>query len=152
VKLVLSLLLTLAIGGIAGWITNPEIGGWYQTIQKPSWQPPNWVFGPVWTVLYILMGIAFWLVWREPSSERRNAAIVFFMIQLLFNFLWSIIFFNFHSIGWALIDIAALWIFIIITIFSFRRVNKTAAWLMVPYICWVSFAMILNYSIFRLNG
>jgi len=152
VKLVISLILTLAVGGIAGWITASDINSWYPHINKPSWTPPNGIFGPVWTILYVCMGVALWLVWREPSTERRNAAIVFFLIQLLLNFFWSIVFFAFHNIGWAVIEIIALWIMILITIFSFRKISKPATWLMVPYIAWVSFAAMLTISIWRLNS
>ena len=149
-KLVPSLALPLAVGGVAGLFTQPEITGWYKTIQKPSWQPPNWLFGPVWTTLYLMMGFALYLVRKTNASQKRRAITLWF-IQLVLNFLWSFIFFNQHQIGWALVDIAALWLFILLTIFAFARINKVAAWLLVPYIAWVSFAGILNFTIYQLN-
>jgi tryptophan-rich sensory protein len=151
-KLALSVALPLAVGALGSCYTIPEISGWYQTIQKPSWNPPNWIFGPVWTTLYVLMGIALYLVWKTPGNNNvKSIAVSFFMIQLGLNFFWSVIFFNQHRIGLALAEIVLLWIFILVTILSFSKVNKVAPWLLVPYISWVSFAMILNYSIWQLN-
>lgn len=151
-KLLVSIALPVAVGAIAGLFTRPEIDGWYQTIEKPSWQPPNWVFGPVWTTLYILMGIAMYLVWRSDApAKQKRAAVVLWIVQLVFNFFWSFIFFRQHQIDWALGEIIVLWFFILLTIFSFARINKLAAWLMVPYISWVSFATILTYTIYQLN-
>jgi len=151
-KLILSILICLAAGGIAGYVTAGQVNGeWYTALVKPSFQPPNWLFGPVWTTLYILMGIALWLVWKTPSTPDRNTAITIFFIQLVLNFLWSLIFFNGHAIGFALIDIVTLWIMIVLTIFAFSRISKTASWLLVPYISWVSFATILNWTIWNLN-
>ncbi len=151
-KLIISLLITLGTGVLAGYITAGESSGqWYTDLSKPSFQPPNWLFAPVWTVLYIMMGLSFWLIWRQPASRERNMQVSIFLFQLLLNFLWSIFFFNFHMIGIALIDIVALWVMILVTIFSFRRVSKTAAWLLVPYLLWVSFATVLNWKIYTLN-
>lgn len=153
VKFLVSLALPLVVGGVAGLFTQPEIDGWYKTIQKPSWQPPNGLFGPVWTTLYVMMGIAFYLCWRSGAPQaRKRPAMVLWSAQLLLNFVWSFIFFNQHQIGWALVDIGALWLFILLTIFAFARISKAAAWLLVPYIGWVSFAGILNFTIYRLNG
>ncbi|MBI1344506.1 MAG: tryptophan-rich sensory protein [Terrimonas sp.] len=152
-KLVVSILLPVAVGAISGLFTTSEIPGWYQTIQKPSWNPPNWIFGPVWTTLYLLMGIAQYLVWKSNiSAPQKNMALLFFAIQLLLNFFWSFIFFKEHQLGWAFAEIIAMWVFILLTIFAFARINNTAAWLLVPYISWVSFAAILNYSIWQLNS
>lgn len=151
-KLICSLLITLSVGGVSGWITTDKIFPWYTNLNKPSFTPPDWLFSPVWTILYILMGIALYKVWKQPLSERRNAALFIFLIQLMFNFLWSILFFQFHQIGWAVVDIVALWLCVLITIFSFARVSRAAAWLMIPYIVWVSFATLLNISIWRLNN
>lgn len=151
-KLIISIALPLAIGAVGSYFTIPEISGWYQTINKPSWNPPNWIFGPVWTTLYVLMGIALYLVWKTPNSiGNKKIAVSLFIIQLGLNFLWSVIFFSLHQPGWALVEIILLWIFILLTIFSFSPINKISAWLLVPYICWVSFAMILNYAIWQLN-
>jgi tryptophan-rich sensory protein len=151
VKLILSIALPVAVGAISGFFTATGTGSWYQSIQKPSWNPPNWIFGPVWTTLYVLMGIALYLVWRSPDSARRRTALWLFGIQLTLNFFWSFIFFNRQQIGGALIEIIILWIFILLTIFAFAKLNKTAAWLLVPYISWVSFATLLTYTIWALN-
>ncbi|RYZ29900.1 MAG: tryptophan-rich sensory protein [Chitinophagaceae bacterium] len=151
-KLVISIALPVAIGGVAGLFTRPEIDKWYQTIEKPDWQPPSWVFGPVWTVLYILMGIAFYLVWSSKSPvQKKRPAVILWVIQLIFNFFWSFIFFRQHQLDWALGEIIVLWLFILLTIFAFARINKLSAWLLVPYISWVSFASILTYTIYQLN-
>jgi translocator protein len=151
-KLVISIAIPLAVGGIAGLFTQPEIDKWYQTIEKPEWQPPNWVFGPVWTLLYIMMGIAMYLVWRSNGPvHKKRPAIILWIIQLVLNFFWSFIFFRQHQLGWALVEIVVLWFFILLTIFAFARISKLAAWLLVPYISWVSFASILTYTIYQLN-
>ncbi len=151
-KLFVSILICVATGAIAGYITAGESSGeWFKALNKPSFQPPSWLFGPVWTFLYIMMGIALWKVWNTANSRERNMAITIFFAQLLFNFIWSIIFFSWHSVGLALIDILILWVLILSTIFSFARVSKTSAWLLVPYIVWVSFATILNYTIWKMN-
>jgi translocator protein len=152
VKLIISIAIPLLIGFAGGTFTSAEIPNWYATLNKPSWQPPNWLFGPVWTTLYILMGIALYLVWKaDANASLKQTAILLFAIQLILNFFWSIIFFNQHQIGWALVEIIVLWILILLTIFSFSKINNTAAWLLVPYISWVSFAAILNYTIWQLN-
>lgn len=152
VKLIISIAVPLIIGFSASFFTVTEIGSWYQTIEKPSWNPPNWVFGPVWTTLYVLMGIALFLVWRSSADEKlKRLAITLFILQLIANFFWSLIFFNQHQIGLAFAEIIVLWLLILLTIFSFARINKVAAWLLVPYISWVSFASILNFTIWQLN-
>ncbi len=150
-KLFFSLIITLAVGGIAGFSTATAIDTWYVYLNKPSFNPPNWIFAPVWTILYIMMGIALCLIWKLPASPKRNTAMVVFFIQLLLNFLWSLIFFNKHEIGYALIDIVLLLLMILITIFYFRPLSKSAALMLVPYLLWVSFATVLNYSIWFLN-
>ena len=152
VKAIIAIAIPLIVGGTSGFFTVTGVESWYQTIQKPSWNPPNWIFGPVWTSLYLMMGIALFLVWKEDtSSELKKIAIGLFTIQLVLNFFWSFIFFSQQQPGWALVEIVVLWIFILLTIFAFAQVNKTAAWLLVPYISWVSFATILNYTIWQLN-
>lgn len=151
-KLFIAIAIPLAVGFTSGFFTITGVGSWYQTIDKPSWNPPNWIFGPVWTTLYILMGIALFLVWKsDAQAPLKKAAITLFAIQMTLNFFWSLIFFNQHQVGWALVEIIAMWIMILLTIFAFARVNNTAAWLLVPYISWVSFAAILNYTIWKLN-
>jgi tryptophan-rich sensory protein len=107
---------------------------------------------PVWTTLYVLMGLALYLVWKSSAdADLKRTAIILFALQLTLNFFWSIIFFTAHQPGWALVEIAAMWLMILLTIFWFGKISSTAAWLLVPYICWVSFASVLNYSIWRLN-
>ncbi|MBL0233089.1 MAG: tryptophan-rich sensory protein [Chitinophagaceae bacterium] len=152
-KLIIAILIPLIVGFTSGFFTAGNVTGWYQTIQKPSWNPPSWIFGPVWTTLYILMGIALFLVWRSdaPDSVKRTAFILF-AAQLVFNFFWSLIFFEMHEPGWAFAEIVVMWILILLTIFSFGKISSLAAWLLVPYISWVSFASILNYTIWRLNS
>lgn len=149
--LVIAIIIPLAIGGTAALFTVPNIQGWYQGLNKPSFNPPNWIFAPVWNTLYILMGIASYLVWRERKLKNVTPAISVYFIQLILNFFWSLIFFELHQPGFAFIEVLILWLFIFFTIISFSRINKTAAWLLVPYISWVSFASILNYEIWRLN-
>ena len=146
-----SLLIPLAVGGISGFFTVSAIPGWYRTIQKPSWNPPNWVFGPVWTSLYILMGIAMFLIWTRPKSPLRQRALYLNAAQLVLNFFWSLIFFNLHAIGWALLEIGVLWVLIVSTMFAYDKVYKPAAWLLLPYIVWVTFATMLNGAIWWLN-
>ncbi len=151
-KLVIAIAIPLIVGSTSGFFTITGVESWYQTIQKPSWNPPSWIFGPVWTSLYIMMGIALFLIWKSPlSSDVKRTAILLFAIQLVLNFFWSFIFFNQHQIGWAFVEIIALWLFILLTIFAFAKINTTAAWLLVPYISWVSFASILNFTIWKLN-
>ena len=151
-KLIIAIAIPLIVGGTSGFFTATGVESWYQTIARPTWNPPGWIFGPVWTTLYVMMGISLFLVWKEDTSvELKKIAIALFTVQLVLNFFWSFIFFNQHQIGWALVEIAAMWVFILLTIFAFAQVNKAAAWLLVPYISWVSFATILNYTIWQLN-
>ena len=151
-KLIIAIAIPVAAGAISGLFTTTEIPGWYQTINKPTWNPPDWIFGPVWITLYVLMGIALFLVWKSKADPIvKKTAIILFAVQLVFNFFWSFIFFKHHQIGWALAEIIVMWLFILLTIFAFARVYRIAAWLLVLYISWVSFATILNYSIWQLN-
>jgi tryptophan-rich sensory protein len=152
VKLITAITIPLIIGMTSSWFTVSGIESWYQTIHKPSWNPSNGIFAPVWTTLYVLMGIALFLVWKADISPKlKQTAILLFGIQLLLNFFWSFIFFGQHQIGWALVEIMLMWLFILLTILMFARINNAAAWLLVPYISWVSFATILNYTIWKLN-
>ena len=152
IKLIISIAIPLIIGFTASIFTVTGIGSWYQTIEKPTWNPPNWVFGPVWTALYVTMGIAFFLIWKSSAIEKiKRPAIVLFILQLAANFFWSFIFFDQHQVGLAFAEIVVLWLLILLTIFSFAKMNKAAAWLLVPYISWVSFAAILNFTIWQLN-
>lgn len=151
-KLIIAIAIPLVVGGTSGFFTITGVDSWFQTVNKPSWNPPNWIFGPVWTSLYALMGVALFLVWKSDGSDMlKKTAIALFAVQMILNFFWSFIFFDQHQIGWALVEIIVLWISILLTIFAFGNVSKLAAWLLVPYISWVSFATILNYSIWKLN-
>ena len=141
----------LAVGGIGGRWTGPEIRGWYRSIRKPSFNPPSWVFGPVWTTLYVLMALAAWLVTGSGDSLMRTAGLELFGFQLALNLAWSWIFFRKHAIGSAAIEVAVLWCAIGATTVVFSGVSSAAAWLMAPYWAWVTFASILNASIWRLN-
>lgn len=152
-RLIISIAIPVLIGGSAGFFTATGVESWYQTIQKPSWNPPSWIFAPVWTTLYVLMGIALFLIWKSAAPDTlKKTAIGLFALQLTLNFFWSFIFFKLEQPGWALAEIIVMWIFILLTIFSFAKINTTAAWLLVPYISWVSFATILNYTIWKLNS
>lgn len=153
-KLIITIVVSELAGIIGSVFTAPAIKtGWYATLVKPALNPPSWVFGPVWTTLYALMGIALWLVWTNADADKKTKqrAFVFFFAQLGLNTLWSIIFFGQQSVGGAFREIIALWVLILITIRYFAKVSKPAAWLLVPYILWVSFAMYLNFSIWTLN-
>jgi tryptophan-rich sensory protein len=143
--------LCVLAGVISGLLTRRDVAGWYAGLKKPSFNPPNWIFGPVWTALYILMGVAAWMVWTQPASQLRTYALIWFAIQLALNFLWSLIFFRWHAIAGALGEISFLWLAILATMVMLWEVRPMAGWLMLPYLGWVSFATALNLAIFRLN-
>jgi translocator protein len=126
-------------------------GKWYEQLSKPSWRPPNWLFAPVWTTLYLAMAASGWLVWRMTGFTGAGGPLAVFFIQLVLNTAWTPIFFGLRRVGLAFVEIIALWLAIVATIILFRSVNELAAWLLVPYLAWVSFAAALNYSIWRLN-
>ncbi len=152
VRLVLCLILCLAVGGVTGSVTASEIATWYAGLVQPSWTPPNWAFPVVWTALYILMGIALWLLWERATPGRdRTIAIALFFVQLALNAAWSPVFFSAHRTGLALAIIVALVITIAILIGYALRTQRTAAWLLVPYLLWVSYATTLNAGIVALN-
>jgi tryptophan-rich sensory protein len=148
-KLIVSIAIPLIAAGIGSFFTSSKIPAWYAALQKPAFNPPNWIFGPVWTILFIMMGIALYLVWT--SGKANTAALWIFGIQLGLNVLWSILFFGMQSPLWAFVDIIALWLAILATIISFYSVSATASYLLIPYILWVSFATILNWKIMVLN-
>ena len=151
-KLIIAVLVSEFAGVIGSIFTISAIPAWYATLAKPALNPPSWLFGPVWTTLYLLMGIAAFLVWRKGWNNKGvKAALSLFGVQLILNALWSIIFFGLHSPAWALIEIIAMWIAIVSTIAVFAKISRSAAWLLAPYILWVSFALYLNYAIWRLN-
>lgn len=145
------LLLPLAIGGISGYATASGITDWYVNLNKPSFNPPNYLFGPVWTFLYLLMGVSLFIVWRSPAGPDRTQALRIFVIQLTLNFLWSFLFFRFNLPGLALLEIIMIWISILTMILLFGRISKPAAYLQIPYLLWVSFATVLNGAIWYLN-
>lgn len=149
-KCIVAISLCLAAGFLGSFFTSPSIPTWYQFLAKPSFSPPNWLFAPVWTALYILMGISLYLVWGS-KSKKRQIAINIFLIQLGLNALWSIIFFGMKNPGLALLEIVILWSTIFLTIKLFFPISRIAAYLLVPYILWVSFASILNLSIWLIN-
>ncbi|MEX1131655.1 MAG: TspO/MBR family protein [Flavobacteriales bacterium] len=151
-KVAISIAITLLLGSASGLITAGAVEGWYMEIEKPSFNPPNTIFGPVWTVLYIMMGFAAGLIWSngtEDSKVRRGLAL--FGVQLLLNVLWSLLFFGLKSPGLALVDIGLLLLTIILCIRAFHPIDRWAAYLMIPYLLWVSFATVLNASIWILN-
>ncbi len=149
-KITICILICLGLGISSGFSTASSITDWFQYLQKPSWNPPNWLFGPVWTILYTMMGISVAMIWHS-KDDGKKAAIIFFMIQFILNLLWSHLFFNIHAMGWAFAEIILMALFIFMTIIYFFKINKNAAYLLVPYLLWVSFASILNYSIWTLN-
>ncbi len=151
-KFVVSICVPLLAGVIGSLFTVSSISTWYLTIQKPSLNPPAWVFGPVWTALFVLMGIAVFLVWKKRlASFGVKKALGIFIFQLIINVLWSAVFFGLQNPGGAFLVIILLWLAIVATIFNFAKISRAAAWLLAPYILWVTFASYLNYSIWMLN-
>lgn len=138
-------------GAFGAIFTRSAVPGWYAMINKPEFTPPSWVFGPVWFVLYSLMAASGAIVWQTMAGPARTAALTAFFIQLLLNALWTPIFFGAHRIGLALVDMALLWVAILVVIFLFYRLSRPAAVLLMPYFLWVSFAFLLNYSFLILN-
>jgi translocator protein len=132
--------------------TAPLVPEWYEGLVKPSFTPPSWLFGPVWSVLYLAMAIAGWLVWRRQRESSTTLALALFGGQLVLNVLWSVLFFGLQAPGIALIEILTLWVVILATLLSLWRISPIAGWLFVPYLAWVSFASILNFEIWRLNS
>ncbi len=149
-KLVLCIIGPLIIGAISGIATATSINNWFVNLNKPAFNPPNYLFGPVWTFLYILMGISLYLILQTPKNLARKKAITIFGIQLFLNFCWSFLFFKFQLLGVAFIEIIFIWLSIVAMIYIFKKVNKTAAYLQIPYLLWVSFASVLNGAIWYL--
>lgn len=140
-------------GGIGGIFTAQSVGSdWYARLVKPAWNPPRWVFSPVWTTLYVLMGTAAWLVWRARRWRRARAATVLFFVQLGLNALWSALFFGLRSPGWALLELLCLWAAVLATTVLFWRIRPLAGVLLLPYLAWTTFAGFLNYAIWRMNS
>lgn len=151
-KLVSSIVICQLAGIIGSFFTAPSVSTWYAELIKPAFNPPNWVFGPVWTALFILMGISLYLVWvKGIKTKKAKIALALFGIQLFLNVLWSVIFFGLRLPSYAFIEIIILWIFILLTIIWFYKISKVASYLLITYLIWVSFAAVLNFSIFYLN-
>ncbi|APP85061.1 TspO/MBR family protein [Xanthomonas hortorum] len=149
--------------GLLGWLVlcylvaalgataSIEAASFYAELQRPAWAPPGWLFGPVWTVLYGMMAVSAWLVWRRGGWNSTHGALSLFVLQLGLNGLWSWLFFAWHMGAWAFVDIVALWVALVLTIVAFAKWQRVAAWLLVPYLLWVSLAAALNYSVWQLN-
>lgn len=150
-SLAISLTLCFAAGGLGSIATSAKIPRWYAALEKPSWGPPNWIFGPVWSTLYALMAVAAWMVWTRREQPGARAALTLFGVQLVLNTLWSFVFFGAEAPGLAMAEIVVLWLAIAATIWTFRGISPTAAWMLTPYLAWVSFASCLNFAIWRLN-
>ncbi len=178
ISLIVAILLPQLAGGLGAVATASSVNGWYRELKKPAWNPPGWVFGPVWTLLYLMMGVASWLVWREgsrksaetelkpasgtandepvprlalPADPETRQALALYGGQLGLNTIWSLVFFGLRSLGGALAEIGALWTLIAITAARFFRLKPAAGWLLVPYLVWSTFAALLNGTIWRLN-
>jgi translocator protein len=141
----------LALGAWAGIVTSRNIAAWFETLIHPSFRPPNWLFGPVWTSLYILMGVSFFLILQTKTTQSKKVAIRFTLLQMLLNTMWSFLFFYFHQLGTSLVEIILLWLCILSMIRAYYSIHKIAAYLQIPYLAWVSFASILNAAYYFLN-
>lgn len=155
IKLIIALILPQLAGLIGSLATTQAISTWYVSLNRPNFAPPNWLFAPVWILLFILMGIAFYLIWaktvKKEEKKLQDRAIRLFLIQLVFNTLWSIIFFGQQLLFLAFLEIIMLWLLILLTILQFKKLNQLSAYLMIPYLLWVSFAGILNLAFALLN-
>ena len=152
-KFIIAIFICETVGIVSGLLTQNETVTWFSTLQKPSWNPPAYLFGPVWTTLFLLMGISLALVWTSNAPEpQKLRAELTFALQLFLNFMWSILFFSCHSPALAFVDILLMIVIILMTIGRFARISKGAAWLLIPYLAWVCFASVLNYHIWMLNA
>ena len=149
--LALSVLLVAVVAAVGGLSTDTGPGSWYSTIERPAWTPPGAVFGPVWTVLYLMMAVAAWLVWRERRTVDVRGALALYGVQLALNAAWTAIFFNAARPGWALVDILALVVVLAVTIVVFHGISRRASWLLVPYLAWVIFAISITAGVVALN-
>lgn len=138
-------------GAIGAFFTNISVNTWYAQLRRPAWTPPNWIFGPVWTSLYIMMALSAWLVWRSASRAEAGGALALFGVQLGLNSLWSVVFFGLRRIGPAFGEIMILWMMTVATAVAFLPISLLAAWLLVPYLAWVAFASYLNFRIWQMN-
>ena len=151
IALTVCVALCYAVGAMGSVLFAGARDGWYASLAKPAFTPPGWIFGPVWTVLYICMGVAAWLVWRRLGLQAGAGPLGLFAIQLALNGAWMPLFSGLRSPGWAFADIVALWVMIVWTTARFFAVRRLAGWLMVPYLAWTSFAAVLNFAIWQLN-
>lgn len=152
IKLFASLALCFLAGGIGSFFTYPQINTWYASLKKPFFNPPNWIFGPVWTTLYILMGVSLYLMWTSSrKKDSKEKGIIVFFLQLVLNTMWSLLFFGLHSPFLGLTCIILLWAMILLTMVYFKIVSQLSALLLIPYLLWVSFASVLNLAVFILN-
>lgn len=145
------LLITFAAAGIGGAATGSSVSTWYPTLNKPAWNPPSWVFGPVWSLLYLMMAIAAWRIWRQPDAPIRRSALAWYFAQLALNALWSCLFFGLRNPGFAFAEVLVLWVALVVTLVKFARIDRIAAGLWLPYLAWVSFASVLNGTVWWLN-
>jgi len=152
IALAVSLGVCLGAAGIGSILTTPSLHPWYATLRKPPWTPPNWLFGPVWTALYLGMAVAAWLVWRQAGFSPARLPLTLFALQLVLNVAWSGIFFGLRLPGAAFLEVVLLWLFILSTATAFWPVSRTASWLLVPYLTWVTYAAALNAAIWRMNA
>ncbi len=152
VGLVVAVVVCFAAAGVGGLVTAPQIPNWYAEIAKPTWTPPGWIFGPVWSLLYFMMAVAAWLVWRDAGFARARLPLILFAIQLTLNSLWSVLFFGLQKPGAAAVEIVLLWGAILATLIAFWKRSPWAGVLLLPYLAWVSFAAVLNVAIWRMNA
>ena len=151
IGLVVSIVVCFSAGFLGSMATNGSVDNWYVEINKPEWNPPNWIFAPVWSTLFLMMAVAVWLVWKQAGFGKSRFALGAFAVQLVLNALWSVVFFGMKETGWACVEIAMLWAAIVVTTCLFYRHSKLAAGLMIPYLMWVSFASFLNFTIWQMN-
>lgn len=151
VGLVVAVVMCFAAAGLGGLVTSPNIPNWYADLAKPTWNPPDWIFGPVWSCLYLMMAVSAWIVWRQAGFTGAKLPLALFAVQLALNSLWSVLFFGLHSPGMAAVEIILLWMAILATLIMFWKRSRWAGILLVPYLAWVSFAAVLNLVIWRMN-
>jgi len=150
-KLISAIIICQLVGVIGSFFTKNGVDTWYNTISKPNFTPPNWLFAPVWIIIFLLMGISLYLIISQETDKRMGSAIAIFAVQLILNIGWSFIFFTLKNPTLAFIEINLLWLAVFFNITIFAKINRQAAFLLIPYLCWLSFAYILNYTIFILN-
>ena len=148
----LFLFASVAASAVGTLETFESVRTWYPTLVKPSWNPPSALFGPVWTLLYVLMSVAAWRIWLRPDTLESRLVLRLFFVTLFMNALWSVLFFGLHQPGWALVDNVLLWLTLVFLLVRFARIDRVAGWLWAPYVAWVTFAVVLNAAIWRLNS